>query len=121
MGLLGTGRRRAVCIAAARCHRASVGTKRAVRLARRQLRAALEHRTWRPEAARAGESARPAGSVTLIATNEERTMPKGEQRSNKMQKKPKKDALIPKDSSSPSTRPVPPMTVVPPKGKLKNK
>ncbi|WP_284620384.1 hypothetical protein [Aquabacterium humicola] len=49
-------------------------------------------------------------------------MPKGEQRSNKMAKKPKKDALVPKDSSSsPSTRPVPPTTTVLPKGKLKNK
>ncbi len=48
-------------------------------------------------------------------------MPKGEQRSNKMTKKPKKDALVPKESSSPSTRPVPPTTVVAPKGKLKNK
>lgn len=48
-------------------------------------------------------------------------MPKGEQRSNKMAKKPKKDALVPKDPSSPSTRPVPPTTTVLPKGKLKNK
>lgn len=48
-------------------------------------------------------------------------MPKGEQRSNKMTKKPKKDAGVPQDSSSTSTRPTPPVTVVPPKGKLKNK
>ena len=48
-------------------------------------------------------------------------MPKGEQRSNKMAKKPKKDTSPPKDSSSTSTRPIPPTTAVMPKGKLKNK
>lgn len=48
-------------------------------------------------------------------------MPKGVQGSNKMVKKPKKDASLPKESSSTSTRPVPPTTVVMPKGKLKNK
>jgi hypothetical protein len=48
-------------------------------------------------------------------------MPKGEQRSNKMVKKPKKDTGLPKESSSPSDRPVPPTTQVMPKGKLKNK
>jgi hypothetical protein len=48
-------------------------------------------------------------------------MPKGEQRSNKMAKKPKKDTSPPKDSSSASTRPIPPTTAVMPKGKLKNK
>ena len=48
-------------------------------------------------------------------------MPKGEQRSNKMAKKPKKDTSPPKESSSPSTRPVAPITAVMPKGKLKNK
>jgi hypothetical protein len=48
-------------------------------------------------------------------------MPKGEQRSNKMAKKPKKDVTAPKDSSSVSTRPTPPTTSVMPKGKLKNK
>lgn len=48
-------------------------------------------------------------------------MPKGEQRSNKMVKKPKKDTGVPHESSSTSTRPVPPVTVVAPKGKLKNK
>ena len=46
-------------------------------------------------------------------------MPKGEQRSNKMTKKPKKDQSLPKESTS--TRPVPPVTAVMPKGKLKNK
>lgn len=48
-------------------------------------------------------------------------MPKGEQRSNKMSKKPKKDNSPPKESSSTSDRPTPPMTTVLPKGKLKNK
>jgi hypothetical protein len=52
---------------------------------------------------------------------EEYDMPKGEQRSNKMVKKPKKDASPPKDVSSSSTRPVAPTTTVMPKGKLKNK
>ena len=46
-------------------------------------------------------------------------MPKGEQRSNKMAKKPKKDNSPPSDSVS--TRPTPPMTAVPLKGKMKNK
>jgi hypothetical protein len=48
-------------------------------------------------------------------------MPKGEQRSNKMTKKPKKDSGAPQESTSVSTRPTPPTTVVMPKGKLKNK
>ena len=51
-------------------------------------------------------------------------MPKGEQRSNKMVKKPKKDRSVPVDtapSSSTSSRPVAPVTSVMPKGKLKNK
>jgi hypothetical protein len=48
-------------------------------------------------------------------------MPKGEQRSNKMAKKPKKDTSPPQESSSVSTRPVPPTTAVMPKGKMKNK
>jgi hypothetical protein len=47
-------------------------------------------------------------------------MPKGEQRSNKMVKKPKKDTSPPKESSV-STRPVAPTTSIMPKGKLKNK
>lgn len=47
-------------------------------------------------------------------------MPKGEQRSNKMAKKPKKDTSRPVDAS-PSDRPIPPTTTVLPKGKLKNK
>jgi len=48
-------------------------------------------------------------------------MPKGEQRSNKMAKKPKKDTSPATDPSSTSTRPIAPTTSVMPKGKLKNK
>ena len=48
-------------------------------------------------------------------------MPKGEQRSNKMTKKPKKNSSPSPDSSMPSTRPVAPVTTIAPKGKLKNK
>jgi hypothetical protein len=47
-------------------------------------------------------------------------MPKGEQRSNKMAKKPKKDNSPPKEVGT-SDRPTPPTTTVLPKGKLKNK
>ena len=46
-------------------------------------------------------------------------MAKGEQRSNKMTKKPKKDNSPPQESSSTSPRPVAPTTAVMPKGKLK--
>ena len=46
-------------------------------------------------------------------------MPKGEQRSQKMTKKPKKDNSPPQESKS--DRPTPPMTTVMPKGKLKKK
>ena len=46
-------------------------------------------------------------------------MPKGEQRSNKLSKKPKKDNSPPKESVS--DRPTPPNTAVLPKGKLKAK
>ena len=46
-------------------------------------------------------------------------MAKGDQRSNKMVKKPKKDTSPPKEGTS--DRPTPPMTTVMPKGKLKNK
>lgn len=48
-------------------------------------------------------------------------MAKGEQRSNKMVKKPKKDTSAPSDFSSTSSRPMAPVTSVLPKGKLKNK
>jgi hypothetical protein len=47
-------------------------------------------------------------------------MAKGDQRSNKMVKKPKKDTSPPKESTG-SDRPMPPVTTVMPKGKLKNK
>ena len=47
-------------------------------------------------------------------------MPKGEQRSNKLAKKPKKDTSPPKEGST-SDRPMPPMTTVLPKGKLAKK
>lgn len=47
-------------------------------------------------------------------------MAKGEQRSNKMTKKPKKDGGPPREAG-PSDRPVAPVTSVMPKGKLKNK
>jgi hypothetical protein len=50
----------------------------------------------------------------------ENDMPKGEQRSNKMAKKSKKDTTPAKDAPTTSTRPTAPMTSVPLKGKLKN-
>lgn len=46
-------------------------------------------------------------------------MAKGEQRSNKMVKKPKKDTAPPKTSTS--DRPMAPVTAVIPRGKDKNK
>lgn len=51
-------------------------------------------------------------------------MAKGDQRSNKMTKKPKKDTSLPPalaGAGSGSSRPTPPTTAVMPKGKLKNK
>ena len=49
-------------------------------------------------------------------------MAKGEQRSNKMAKKPKKDTSPPKTGGGiPSDRPMPPTTTVLPRGKLKTK
>ena len=48
-------------------------------------------------------------------------MPKGQQKSNKMDKKPKKNVTPPKEGSGTSDRPIPPVTSVMPKGKLKNK
>lgn len=48
-------------------------------------------------------------------------MAKGQQLSNKMAKKPKKDSGTTKEAASVSTRPAPPTTSVIPKGKLKNK
>jgi hypothetical protein len=46
-------------------------------------------------------------------------MAKGEQRSNKMAKKPKKDSSAPKENFS--DRPMAPVTAVMPRGKEKNK
>ena len=51
-------------------------------------------------------------------------MAKGDQRSNKMIKKPKKDTSapsVPSGGSVPSERLIAPTTLVMPKGKLKNK
>ena len=48
-------------------------------------------------------------------------MAKGDQRSNKMAKKPKKDNSPPKETTSTSDRPTPPMTAVIPRGKDKDK
>lgn len=47
-------------------------------------------------------------------------MAKGDQRSNKMAKKPKKDNSPPKPATG-SDRPMPPMTTVIPRGKEKTK
>ena len=46
-------------------------------------------------------------------------MAKGDQRSEKMAKKPKKDNSEPKNNGS--DRPMPPMTAVIPRGKIKTK
>jgi hypothetical protein len=62
-----------------------------------------------------------SGTSYIDRLTEEHTMPKGEQRSNKMTKKPKKDKGGPAEPSPVSTRPMPPTTAVLPKGKLKNK
>ena len=49
-------------------------------------------------------------------------MAKGQLHNNKMAKKPKKDTSLPKESSGlGSDRPMPPVTTVAPRGKLKNK
>ena len=49
-------------------------------------------------------------------------MAKGDQRTEKLAKKPKKDTSPPKPlAGGVSDRPMPPMTSVLPKGKLKNK
>lgn len=50
----------------------------------------------------------------------EANMAKGDQRNEKMTKKPKKDTSAPKAPVS-SDRPMAPVTSVAPKGKLKNK
>ena len=46
-------------------------------------------------------------------------MAKGDQRNEKMTKKPKKDTSAPKQGTS--DRPMPPVTVVTPRGKIKTK
>lgn len=48
-------------------------------------------------------------------------MAKGDQRTEKMAKKPKKDTSAPKPPSGLGDRPMAPMTSVLPKGKMKNK
>lgn len=67
--------------------------------------------------------AAPAERATdpIQSLHEEPTMAKGDQRSNKMTKKPKKDTSLPPSSPSTSSRPMAPITAVMPKGKLKNK
>lgn len=47
-------------------------------------------------------------------------MAKGQTHNDKMTKKPKKDTSAPK-TGSPSDRPVPPVTAVIPRGKVKDK
>ena len=48
-------------------------------------------------------------------------MAKGDQRKEKMVKKPKKDTSPPRDAPSGSDRPVAPVTAVIPRGKIKDK
>lgn len=48
-------------------------------------------------------------------------MAKGEQHSNKMTKKPKKDTSPPKLPTGENARPMPPVTVILPRGKDKYK
>jgi len=63
-----------------------------------------------------------AGTFAVpISISTEQPVAKGDQRSNKMAKKPKKDTSPPPNPSSTSDRPTPPVTTVMPKGKLKNK
>ena len=59
-------------------------------------------------------------SVCTYTTTED-PMAKGEQRSNKMAKKPKKDNSPPKPGTGTSDRPTPPVTTVIPRGKEKYK
>jgi hypothetical protein len=66
-----------------------------------------------------GPASRPTCTVHPI--RQEFIVPKGEQRSNKLVKKPKKDSAPLKEVSAVSSRPTPPTTTVMPKGKLKNK
>lgn len=48
-------------------------------------------------------------------------MAKGDQRSNKMAKKPKKDTSPPRPAGGVSDRPTPPVTSILPRGKTKDK
>ena len=48
-------------------------------------------------------------------------MAKGEQRKEKMTKKPKKDTSVPSGGGSVSDRPIPPVTAVIPRKKIKDK
>jgi hypothetical protein len=70
-------------------------------------------------------SCRSTAPGTFAAPNSnkrtEHPVAKGDQRSNKMVKKPKKDTSPPPNPSSSSDRPMPPVTTVMPKGKMKNK
>jgi hypothetical protein len=70
-------------------------------------------------------NASSAGHWRYIAYfTQDHTMAKGDQRSNKMTKKPKKDNSPPTTPATPAgtfERITPPTTVVMPKGKLKNK
>jgi hypothetical protein len=59
--------------------------------------------------------------IAIRSIGKEKQMPKGEQRSNKMTKKPKKDTGPVKESVIVTNRPAPPVTTVMPKGKMKNK
>jgi hypothetical protein len=84
---------------------------------RRTGRAGIDSRPGRGDP---GQTLAPTSRVLHFPHNvTEPTMPKGEQRSNKLQKKPKKDTSPPKEGTS--DRPMPPTTTVLPKGKLKNK
>lgn len=63
-----------------------------------------------------------AGALHSKLHYREYEMAKGEQRSNKMVKKPKKDTSAPVlNTAVDSNRPIAPVTSVMPKGKLKNK
>jgi hypothetical protein len=58
----------------------------------------------------------PAQSRYHRGSLPEFAMPKGQQRTNKMAKKPKKDTTPPKSGTS--DRPMPPATAVIPRGKI---
>jgi hypothetical protein len=62
-------------------------------------------------------------SVSLLTTARKNTMAKGQQKTNKEAKKPKKDTSPPKPASSSASEPVRPTvtTYVAPRGKMKDK